>query len=92
MRHQARKRFGQNFLTDPGIVGRIIDAISPGTGQQIVEIGPGLAALTGHLADSGAQLHLVEIDRAFLELTANVFLIRDPAQIIGFLLSCLWIS
>ncbi|MGD8347399.1 MAG: 16S rRNA (adenine(1518)-N(6)/adenine(1519)-N(6))-dimethyltransferase RsmA, partial [Lysobacterales bacterium] len=81
MRHQARKRFGQNFLTDPGIVERIIDAISPGTGQQIVEIGPGLAALTRHLADSGAQLHLVEIDRDLAARLRKEFAARDNVTV-----------
>jgi len=81
MRHRARKRFGQNFLTDPGIVGRIIDTISPGPGQQIVEIGPGLAALTRHLADSGARLHLVEIDRDLAARLRDEFAERDNVTV-----------
>jgi len=63
MQHRARKRFGQNFLTDPGIIRRIIETIAPGPGQLILEIGPGQAALTEPLAASGADLHLLEIDR-----------------------------
>lgn len=63
MTHQARKRFGQNFLADASVVQRIVDAIAPRPGQVIVEIGPGQAALTRLLADSGAELHLLEIDR-----------------------------
>jgi len=63
MQHRARKRFGQNFLTDQAVIRRIVDAIAPAPGQLIVEIGPGLAALSEPLADSGAELHLVEIDR-----------------------------
>jgi 16S rRNA (adenine1518-N6/adenine1519-N6)-dimethyltransferase len=63
MEHRARKRFGQNFLADPAIIRHIVDAIAPAPGQLIVEIGPGLAALSAPLADSGAELHLVEIDR-----------------------------
>lgn len=63
MQHRARKRFGQNFLANPSVVQRIVDAIAPRPGQVIVEIGPGQAALTGPLADSGAELHLLEIDR-----------------------------
>jgi 16S rRNA (adenine1518-N6/adenine1519-N6)-dimethyltransferase len=63
MQHRARKRFGQNFLADPSVVQRIVDTIAPRPGQVIVEIGPGQAALTGPLADSGAELHLLEIDR-----------------------------
>jgi len=61
--HRARKRFGQNFLIDPGVVGRIVDAVAPAPGQLIVEIGPGQAALTAALAASGADLCLLEIDR-----------------------------
>ena len=81
MRHQARKRFGQNFLTDPGVIGRIIDAISPEPGQRIVEIGPGLAALTRQLADSGAQLHLVEIDRDLAARLRDEFVARDNVTV-----------
>ena len=47
--HQARKRFGQNFLADPHYVKRIVDAVDPRPGDNLVEIGPGLAALTGDL-------------------------------------------
>jgi 16S rRNA (adenine1518-N6/adenine1519-N6)-dimethyltransferase len=61
--HRARKRFGQNFLVDSDIVRRIVEAIGPEPGQVILEIGPGEAALTQPLADSGAELHLLEIDR-----------------------------
>lgn len=63
MQHQARKRFGQNFLTDRQVIERIVQAIHPEPGQCIVEIGPGQAALTQPLLASGAELHLVEIDR-----------------------------
>ena len=54
--HRARKRFGQNFLTDSTVVGRIVDAIDPQPDDLVVEIGPGQAALTQPLADSGAEL------------------------------------
>jgi len=63
MQHRARKRFGQNFLTDAGIIRRIIQSIDPRSDQLIVEIGPGQAALTTPLAASGAELHVLEIDR-----------------------------
>ena len=63
MGHQARKRFGQNFLADDRVVQRLVDTIAPRPGQLIVEIGPGQAALTQPLAASGAELHLLEIDR-----------------------------
>lgn len=61
--HKARKRFGQNFLSDPNIVRKIIDAIRPQPGQTIVEIGPGLGAMTAPLLDKLDHLHVVEIDR-----------------------------
>ena len=69
--HRARKRFGQNFLRDGGIIDRIHRAVRPQSGDAVVEIGPGQGALTEHLASSGADLTLVELDRdlvAILEL------------------------
>ncbi len=61
--HQARKRFGQNFLVSPGIVRRIVEAIAPRPGDLVVEIGPGLGALTAPLLERVERLHVVEIDR-----------------------------
>jgi 16S rRNA (adenine1518-N6/adenine1519-N6)-dimethyltransferase len=61
--HVARKRFGQNFLHDPGVIARIIQAIDPKPGDRIVEIGPGQAALTAPLIAKAGQLHAIEIDR-----------------------------
>jgi 16S rRNA A1518/A1519 N6-dimethyltransferase RsmA/KsgA/DIM1 with predicted DNA glycosylase/AP lyase activity len=49
MKHVARKRFGQNFLTDKQVLSDIIDAIAPRKGETMVEIGPGLAAMTALL-------------------------------------------
>lgn len=63
MNHRARKRFGQNFLVDDRVVERIIDTIRPAAGQLLIEIGPGQAALTRPLLESGAELHVIEIDR-----------------------------
>ena len=60
---RSRKRFGQNFLIDPNIIGRIIDAIAPRPGDSIVEIGPGHGELTGELMRSGCHLDVIEIDR-----------------------------
>ena len=62
-RHRARKRFGQHFLVDPGVIGAILDAIAPRGSDRIVEIGPGQGALTGLLARTGCELHAIEIDR-----------------------------
>ena len=61
--HTARRRFGQNFLTAPGIVSRIVEAIRPRSGENVVEIGPGLGALTQPLLERLGHLHVIEIDR-----------------------------
>ena len=61
--HHARKRFGQNFLSDPNIIRKIVDAIRPAVGDTIVEIGPGLAAMTDPLVERLGHMHVVEIDR-----------------------------
>lgn len=65
--HQAKKRFGQNFLVDGNIINRIIRAVNPQIGEHLVEIGPGLGALTSHLIDKDCQLDVVEIDRDLAE-------------------------
>ena len=51
MRHTARKRFGQHFLSDDSIIHRIVEAIDPRPDDALVEIGPGLGALTNPLAE-----------------------------------------
>ena len=61
--HTARKRFGQNFLADTHWVGRIVSAVNPRPGDNIVEIGPGLAALTRALIEGAGRIHAIEIDR-----------------------------
>jgi len=61
--HVARKRFGQNFLVDQGIIGAIVSAVNPQRGDTLVEIGPGLGAITRPLLDRLDHLHVVEIDR-----------------------------
>jgi 16S rRNA (adenine1518-N6/adenine1519-N6)-dimethyltransferase len=63
MKHIARKRFGQHFLTDGGIIEAIVDAIDPKPGQSMVEIGPGLAALTQPLVERIGTLTVIELDR-----------------------------
>ena len=63
MKHIPRKRFGQNFLTDHGIIDAIVDAIDPQPGQPLVEIGPGLMALTQPLVERTGQLTVIELDR-----------------------------
>jgi len=63
MKHIARKRFGQHFLTDTAIIDSIVDAIDPLPGQPMVEIGPGLAALTQPLVERLGHLTVIELDR-----------------------------
>jgi 16S rRNA (adenine1518-N6/adenine1519-N6)-dimethyltransferase len=61
--HQARKRFGQHFLHDPRVIERIVRAIDPRPGEQLVEIGPGLGAITLPLLKILGSMQAVEIDR-----------------------------
>ena len=61
--HRARKRFGQHFLHDASVVARIVRAIGARPGQRVVEIGPGLGALTGALLESCENLDVIELDR-----------------------------
>ncbi|MFZ4288854.1 16S rRNA (adenine(1518)-N(6)/adenine(1519)-N(6))-dimethyltransferase RsmA [Variovorax sp. HJSM1_2] len=61
--HIPRKRFGQHFLTDQGIIGAIVDAIAPAPGDAMIEIGPGQAALTQPLVERLGHLTVVELDR-----------------------------
>jgi 16S rRNA (adenine1518-N6/adenine1519-N6)-dimethyltransferase len=68
MSHQARKRFGQNFLVDDQIVNRIVATISPKKSDNIVEIGPGKGALTFPLLQNLDHLSVIEIDRDLISL------------------------
>ncbi|HVG03901.1 MAG TPA: 16S rRNA (adenine(1518)-N(6)/adenine(1519)-N(6))-dimethyltransferase RsmA [Burkholderiaceae bacterium] len=76
--HQARKRFGQNFLHDAGVIARIVDAIDPRLGEAIVEIGPGQGALTGALIDRANHIRAIEIDR---DLAARLHVRFSAAQL-----------
>jgi 16S rRNA (adenine1518-N6/adenine1519-N6)-dimethyltransferase len=79
MKHIARKRFGQNFLTDQLVLNNIIATINPQPDQSMVEIGPGLAAMTRLLLDGLTTLHVVELDR---DLVARLKKSFDPAKLI----------
>ncbi len=61
--HRARKRFGQNFLHDPGIIRRIVQAIAPKPNDNLVEIGPGQGAITTELLPLAGRMHAIELDR-----------------------------
>lgn len=63
MMHRARKRFGQNFLQDSGVIYSIVAAINPSPDMHVIEIGPGLGALTRPLLGGLEHLDLLEIDR-----------------------------
>jgi 16S rRNA (adenine1518-N6/adenine1519-N6)-dimethyltransferase len=69
--HKAKKKFGQNFLVDEQVVADIISAIRPEPDDILVEIGPGLGALTRPLLKRLSQLHVVEIDRDIIERLEN---------------------
>ena len=71
MQHIPRKRFGQNFLTDQGIIQSIVRAIDPQPDDIMVEIGPGLGALTDPLLKTLPRLHVVEIDRDIIARLEN---------------------
>ena len=79
MKHVAKKRFGQNFLTDHTVLYDIMRVIVPQAGDAMVEIGPGLGAMTRMLLDSVKQLHVVELDRDLVKrLNANF----DPQRLV----------
>jgi len=71
--HIPRKRFGQNFLQDKGVITDIVQAIDPHSGDCVVEIGPGLAALTAPLLARLGVLHAVEIDRDIVTTLSRQF-------------------
>ena len=77
--HQARKRFGQNFLTDESVVDSIVRAVAPVSGDRVIEIGPGLSALTRPLLDrlprqvSGGELQRIALARVLLMKPTLIF-------------------
>lgn len=79
MKHIPRKRFGQNFLTDQSVLHDIIRGIDPRPDDLMVEIGPGLGAMTRLLLDSVSRLHVVELDRDLVERLSRQF---DPARLV----------
>jgi 16S rRNA (adenine1518-N6/adenine1519-N6)-dimethyltransferase len=76
--HIARKRFGQHFLVDPQVIADIVSAIGPQRADTLVEIGPGLAAITEPLYARLDRLHVVEIDRDIIGRLKKRF---DPARL-----------
>ncbi len=90
--HRARKRFGQNFLHDPGVVARIVDAIDPLPGQSIIEVGPGQAALTGALIERAGHIQAVEIDRDLAAALRERFSAQELTLIEGDALKLDWLA
>lgn len=71
--HQARKRFGQNFLVDQQIIQRIVSAIAPTETDNLIEIGPGMAAITEHLVQQCPTMTLLELDRDLVDFLEKKF-------------------
>jgi len=71
--HRARKRFGQNFLSDDAVIHRIARAVNAQPSDQVVEIGPGQGALPADILDSGCTLNCVELDRDLIPILNQRF-------------------
>ena len=87
MKHIPRKRFGQHFLTDRGIIEDIVRAIAPQPGQAMVEIGPGLGAMTQPLVERLGHLTVIELDRDLavqLRARANLTVIESDVLRVDF--------
>jgi 16S rRNA (adenine1518-N6/adenine1519-N6)-dimethyltransferase len=81
--HQARKRFGQNFLHDDNVIRNIVKSIRPKVGDNMVEIGPGMGAITEHLLDATeGHLNVVEIDRDLIPILKVKFF-NNPGFVIN---------
>lgn len=81
--HRARKRFGQNFLVSESVIQNILRALNPGEDQHIIEIGPGLGALTKPLVESGTSLCTIELDRDLAERLNQQFGSEKNFQLIN---------
>lgn len=80
--HTARKRFGQNFLTDSFVIQQIIRAIKPTSGDTLLEIGPGLGALTYPMLEVAEQLTVIELDRDLAQRLIDNQEIKDKITVI----------
>jgi 16S rRNA (adenine1518-N6/adenine1519-N6)-dimethyltransferase len=89
-RHHPRRRFGQNFLHDPRVIGRIVDAIAPRPGDRIVEIGPGQAALTRPLIERTGHITALEIDRDLAQDLREEFTAENLTLVVGDALDFDW--
>jgi len=75
--HQARKRFGQNFLVDTSVIAHIVDSIHPQRDDLMIEIGPGLGAMTKPLLSRLDKLHVIELDRDIIPKLVRNCVISD---------------
>src|SRR6185503_12010592 len=87
----AKRRFGQNFLVDRGVINRIIEAVSPQADETIIEIGSGRGALTSRLVETAGRVVAIEFDRELVPQlraqfanAANLTLVEDDALTIDF--------
>lgn len=71
--HQARKRFGQNFLVDQQIIAQIVSAVAPKPDHNLVEIGPGMAAITEHLVELCPSMSVLELDKDLVKFLGEKF-------------------
>jgi len=85
--HTARKRFGQNFLHDAYIIDQIVSAINPQEGENLVEIGPGLAALTEPVCAQVSKLNVVELDRDLASRLKSHPFIASKLHVINFVMN-----
>ena len=77
--HRPRKRFGQHFLKDPGVIDAIIQTVGATESDTVVEIGPGLGAITRSLAAKAGTLHAIELDRDLIAKLTNEY--SDAANV-----------
>lgn len=80
---RAKKSLGQNFLTDPAVIERIISSVGPAPGQAIIEIGPGTGVLTQRLLALGATVTAIELDRDLIPLLRERFRSHENFSVIG---------
>lgn len=78
---RARKRFGQHFLADPGVIDDIVNAIAPAKDDVIVEIGPGPGAITGPLVRRAGHVHAIELDRDLASRLKTQFVDDDRISV-----------
>ena len=76
------KALGQNFLTDPNVSAWIVDQLRPSINDVVIEVGPGMGALTEHLVGRVKQLYLVEVDGRLASYQAEKYADRDDVEVI----------